>query len=112
MKEIATVEVDVNYYLVLNPMMGNAENTQQFGPFESKDAVVSFYQSELVEPYEGKGPDMFGEGQKKYQKTFREGGDLEWMNPLYNIDEIDMHHHGIHRMYGDIIKETGSRLET
>ena len=85
------------FALVLNPMTGNIENRKEFGPFETKEELMQFYNGEKVEVYKDEGPNMFGGGVKNYTKSFRKNGPLEWMNPLM-IDEFDKpgyHGHGI-----------------
>lgn len=73
------------YILVLNPMMSNTENGQEFGPFNTLQELKDYYQRELVEPYTDEGPNTFDGGTKKYRKTFRKGGPLEWMNPVHEF---------------------------
>ncbi len=70
------------FVLVMNPMMGNTENQKEFGPFDTTEELMAFYNREKVEPYKDEGPNMFGPGVKTYHKSFRKGGPLEWMNSL------------------------------
>lgn len=88
------------FVLVLNPMMGNTENYKEFGPFDTKDELMAFYNGEKVDSYSEIGPDLFGSGKKTYNKTFRKGGPLEWMNPLMptEFDTPGHHGHGVHEI--------------
>ena len=87
------------YIWVLNPMMSNIENGTQFGPFETIEEAREFIENERVEPYQDEGPDMFNGGKmgKKYSKTFRKGGQLEWYNPPHS-EEPDHFGHGLHEV--------------
>lgn len=97
------------FLLVLNPMMGNTENGQQFGPFETMEELKAFYDSQLVERYREEGPNTFDGGVKTYSKTFRKGGPLEWMNPLEDTEWTTpgLFGHGVHEILtkvDDIVK--------
>ncbi len=93
---IATYE----FWLVLNPMMGNTENGAKFGPFLTRQEAVAFHDGQLVEPYTDEGLCTFNGGKKTYSKTFRKGGPLEWMNPLMpsEYDTPSYLGHGIHEV--------------
>ena len=73
---------DYQHVLRLNPMMGNTEQVQEFGPFPDFAAALAYHDSEKVEPYTDEGPNPFNGGTRQYQKNFRKGSRLEWMNPL------------------------------
>lgn len=97
-RSMLTAEVDISYYLVLNPMTGRVQEQSPTGPFSSKEEAITFYNNEKVEPYDDEGPDCFNGGTKNYRKAFRKGGPLEWCNPLSD-DELQapgIHGHGIH----------------
>ena len=97
-------EIEYNYVLLLNPMTGNTENCVEFGPFPTVEAARAFYDAEKVELYEDMGPDFFstvGGTEKKYRKTFRKGGPLEWVNPIPDMywTQPDPHYnHGLHEI--------------
>lgn len=78
------------WYWILEGMMGNTGQTQRFGPYTSKEEALEFYNGEKVDSYEDMGPDMFdygnGENKKKYYKSFRKGGPLEWINAPWSDD--------------------------
>ena len=101
---IATYE----YWLILNPMMGNTENGVQFGPFPTRQDAVAFHNNEMVTPYTEDGPCTFGGGTKSYSKTFRKGGPLEWMNPLQapEFEKPDDFGHGIHEVLSHVDQVT------
>jgi len=73
--------VYVYYDLYMNPMAGRCENVQLVKRFPSIEAAQKFYEGELVESYQDPGADSWG--YKRYNKSFRKGGPLEWYNPLY-----------------------------
>lgn len=100
-----TAYVEISYILVLNPMTGNTENTAKFGPFPSKEVALQFHDSERVEVYSDEGPNLFDGGVKNYHKTFRQGGPLEWMNPLTDEERevIGRYGHGVHECIMDIV---------
>jgi len=86
------------FMLVLNPMMGNTENCKEFGPFDTKEQLMDFYNAEKVELYKDTGPNTFEGGTKVYNKSFKKGGPLEWMNPLWEgeFEKPNYNGHGIH----------------
>lgn len=89
------------YFLVLNSMMSNIENGHEFGPFPTREELLSFYHSLKVEPYMEEGPDLFGNAEvKKYSKSFAKGSELEWMNPLQEneFNTPNDFGHGIHEV--------------
>lgn len=92
------------FWLRLNPMMSNAESGQSFGPFETKEEAIKFYENEKCEPYKDQGPDMFGPGKKTYHKSFKKDGPLEWLNPLHEseFDAPGYFGHGIHEVLSHV----------
>lgn len=81
------VEIEVGFFLVLNPMTGNAAVQQGFGPWPDKQALRDWYESQKQPsgPYYEEGPDLFDlcrDAKKRYRKTFKHGSPLEWCNPF------------------------------
>ena len=111
MRQQITAIATFEYVLVLNPMTGNTEQGAEFGPFPTRDAALAFYNGEKVENYSEEGPNMFGPEKKKYQKAFRKGGLLEWMNPLHptELEQPGIFNHGIHEVVTklDAIQKVG-----
>lgn len=91
--------------LILNPMTGNTEDASLVAISDSRDKLLDWYRGErAVEPYVSIGESYFSakgdfpenlEGQHRYHKVFKQGSRLEWMNPMYNKDELDHYGHGI-----------------
>jgi len=104
MRYFVNAIAEYKFVLVLNSMMGNTEGATEFGPYDTRDQLLTFYEGELVEPYMDEGPDLFdysGSGKtKKYSKTFRKGGPLEWYNPLHGQEFYTpgYYGHGIHEV--------------
>jgi hypothetical protein len=96
-----TAEVNIEYILVLNPMMQNTEAYKEFGPFPSMEDAIKYHNDLLVETYLEEGPDWFGGPSKTYRKSFQKGSELEWMNPLMSF-EPGLFGHGIHETYRDL----------
>ena len=84
------------FALVLNPMRGRAEESRMLAVSESAAELTAFVEAERVEPY----PD--GE----WQRSFRQGGPLEWFNPapLYGTDSFG---HGIIELRKDGWRRVG-----
>lgn len=95
---------DYQFYIILQPMMGNTEGKKEFGPFNTREELMAFYNAEKVEPYSEEGPNMFGDGPKQYRKSFRKGGPLEWMNPLMEseFEAPGWHGHGIYEVISNV----------
>lgn len=95
------------FYLLLNPMMSNAESRMEFGPFPTREAARAFYDAEAVELYHESGADTFstvGSTEKKYHKFFRKDGPLEWCNPLHESEwnTPGLFGHGLHEVILDV----------
>ncbi len=106
-----TAIANVQYWLLLNPMVGRIEAHDKFGPFESKEAALAFHDAEKVEPYDDEGRDFFAfneDATKIYRKNFRKGGPLEWANPLTPAEreQPGQWHHGVHEVveYDNIVR--------
>lgn len=97
---LVNAEATYGFAIVLNPMTGNTENAQQFGTFETLEQAIEFYNSQIVEPYADQGPDVFNGGTKEYRKVFKQGGPLEWMNPLTDAEfqQPNQFGHGFHEV--------------
>lgn len=100
MKYLVQAEAIYAFSIVLNPILANMEAGQQYGPFETLDQAIDFYNGEIVESYSDEGPDVFNGGKKQYQKFFRQGGPLEWMNPLSEAEFATPNRfgHGFHEV--------------
>jgi hypothetical protein len=111
---VCTCHIKYKYVLVLNPMMSNVESCQEFGPFDTAEQARSFYDQHLApEPYTEEGPNMFGDGVKKYSKMFRKDSPLEWNNPLYGNEWETPNHwgHGLHEVITSVTNvERGGQI--
>jgi hypothetical protein len=95
---------EYQYTLILNPMMGNTESGSQFGPFLTREAALAFHDGERVELYTDEGVNTFDGGTKRYSKTFRKGGPLEWFNPLMPAERETpgCFGHGVHEVLTNV----------
>lgn len=80
-KIVAIAEIE--YELVMHLTFGGPEDYKCFGLFPSRDAVIAFYRSQLVEqPYTEERFDPFTGVYKTYTKYFKKDSPLEWLDPL------------------------------
>lgn len=102
---IVTCNVEVEFVLVLNPMMSNFEGADEVGRFSTFEDAVSFYTSQLADtPYREEHIDLFNFGEtKSYYFTFKAESPLKMFNPLQDIGSINEFGHGIHRVYTRVI---------
>jgi hypothetical protein len=70
--ETRTIEQVKIYRLLLNRMTGRFEDTGMVAIAYDEIKLMEFYNEELVERYKD----------EDWSKTFRQGGPLEWCNPL------------------------------
>lgn len=83
------------FFLVLNPMAGNAENSNCLAYSEEKPKLIEWYNRQIVEPYQDDGISHFSGEPTKWHKTFAPGSILEWYNPLFSLDEPNHYGQGI-----------------
>lgn len=69
-----TGAIDEGYMLVLNPMTDRVESSMPFGPFETAEKALAFHDMHRA-------PELWKD-QDRWQKSFKKGSPLEWMNPL------------------------------
>ena len=101
-RQITQVKI---WKLILNPMTSNTENGSLVAFSDDKDKLLNWYRNEFAdEPYYSVGEHYFPakgdfpanfEGQYRYYKVFKQGSQLEWMNPMNNENEPDHYGHGI-----------------
>lgn len=75
------------FKLILNPMTDRAESGRIVAIAYDRDEMVAWYNSQLAD-------EVYQDGQ--WNKSFKKGSQLEWFNPVFELDEIDMFGHGIH----------------
>jgi hypothetical protein len=76
--------VYVSYVLMLNPMGGRWESTTDVRRFPSVATARAFYEGERIPRYQ--------DGQ--WAKSFRQGGPLEWYNPVGGVLEVGLDSNG------------------
>lgn len=80
----------MKYALLLNDMRSsNIENIQVVKMSGTKEELVNYYKSLLVEPYIDEGVPH------NWNKTFKRGSELEWFNPVHNLDRMNDYWGGI-----------------
>ena len=101
METRAVVEIRI-YRLILNSMRGNTENRVIVAIAYEKQKLIDWYRSLLVEPYDEVGTPAFDcQGDSHvWRKSFMKGSELEWFNPLTDIETLDSYGHGINDIWG------------
>ena len=67
----------MKYALVLNDMReSNVENIHAVKISTNKQELVDWYNAQKVEPYHD----------GRWGKTFKQGSELEWFNPVYDLN--------------------------
>jgi hypothetical protein len=89
--EKRTIEQTKIYYLVMNPVTDRAESGRIAMMSYDRDKLIAAYQSEYVESYQD----------DRFRKVFRQGGPLEWYNPIWGMDQVDGFGHGLHTDWVD-----------
>lgn len=83
-----TMQIEIGYYLILNPMTGKAEEQQVFGPWPDKQALRGWYESQKnpTGVYHDHSSnlisDLLDAEPHSYRKVFKPGSVLEWCNPF------------------------------
>ena len=89
--ETRTINQVKLYILTMNPITDRTESGRIAAMSYSKQALIDFYNQESVERYED----------DNWSKSFRKGGLLEWLNPLYSF-EIGHYGHGIREEWANV----------
>ncbi|MBU1092581.1 hypothetical protein KJ836_02850 [Patescibacteria group bacterium] len=77
----------MRYALVLNSMLSpNVENIATVKVGNTRQELIDWYKSLLVEPY------IDG----KWSKNFKQGSELEWFNPVNDIEKENDYWGGIY----------------
>ena len=85
------------YAMRLNPMRANTEANEVVAISYDKQALINYYNSQLApEGYVEEGSPSFDchGDTHRWHKSFIKGN-LEWFNPLYDINSTDHYGHGI-----------------
>jgi hypothetical protein len=108
MNFIIEVPVNIEWFLVLNPIRGRTEDRSTFGPFDSKEVATNYYKALRVAQYEEPGLSPWGPHETMWRKCFAAGSELEWMNAVDDetFTTRGRFGHGVHeevKIIGDII---------
>jgi hypothetical protein len=90
--ETRLVEQVKVYYLIMNPVTDRAESGRITMMSTDKNTLISAYKNENVSTYDD----------GNYRKVFRQGGPLEWYNPLWTIEGVDSFGHGLSEDWVDM----------
>ena len=87
-------EQGLHYLLALNPIRERTEEMVIVAVSPSREKLVEFYNSQLCEEYTEEINNETSGYKAKFNKSFRKGGPLEWMNPT-DLDTLSEFSHGI-----------------
>lgn len=114
MIETRSLEQTLIHKLVMNRMTDNTESSSIVAWSDERDKLIEWYNSQRAdEPYYTIGENSFPakgdfpaqySDQHKYYKSFKEGGPLEWYNPIEGFDQINRYGQGIQTEWVDTEK--------
>jgi len=90
--ETRTVEQAKVYYLIMNPVTDKAESGRIAMMSTSRQNLISAYENEQVAIYDD----------SNFRKVFKQGGPLEWYNPVWTFDGVDPFGHGLSEDWVDM----------
>jgi hypothetical protein len=90
--ETRTVEQVKVYYLIMNPVTDKAESGRIAMMSTSRENLISAYENEQVAIYDD----------SNFRKVFKQGGPLEWYNPVWTFDGVDPFGHGLSEDWVDM----------
>jgi hypothetical protein len=90
--ETRTVEQAKVYYLIMNPVTDKAESGRIAMMSTSRENLISAYENEQVAIYDD----------SNFRKVFKQGGPLEWYNPVWTFDGVDPFGHGLSEDWVDM----------
>jgi hypothetical protein len=90
--ETRTVEQAKVYYLIMNPVTDKAESGRIAMMSTSRENLISAYENEQVAIYDD----------NNFRKVFKQGGPLEWYNPVWTFDGVDPFGHGLSEDWVDM----------
>ena len=83
--ETRTVTEGKIFYLVMNPVTDRAETGRITVMSDSKERLIQYYKDQSVPTYDD----------GNFRKVFRQGGPLEWYNPIWTFEGVDTFGHGL-----------------
>lgn len=99
--ETRTINEAKVYYLVMNGIFQRAEEYSIVKASFERQSLIDFYRAERCEPYKIEYNGIF------YTLFFKEGGPLQFYNPVHMIDhdqcdQLDIYGQGIHEEWVEI----------
>ena len=80
------------YFLIMNPVTDRAES--------GRIAMMSTSRENLITAYENEHVAVYDDG--NFRKVFKQGGPLEWYNPVWTFDGVDPFGHGLSEDWVDM----------
>ena len=97
--ETRTIQQVLIHKLIMNPMNARTEESDLVAWSTDKDTLINWYNSEIAEESYSDVQENYGfeNSVKTWHKTFKKGSQLEWYNPLYNLEDINHYGQGIQK---------------
>ncbi len=80
------------YYLIMNPVTDRAESGRITMMSTIRQNLITSYENELVAVYDD----------GNFRKVFKQGGPLEWYNPVWTFEGVDPFGHGLSEDWVDM----------
>jgi hypothetical protein len=80
------------YYFIMNPVTDRAESGRIAMMSTSRQDLITAYENQQVVTYDD----------NNYRKFFKQGGPLEWYNPVWTFEGVDTFGHGLSEDWVDI----------
>ncbi len=90
--ETRTIQQAKVYYLIMNPVTDRAESGRIAMMSTNRQNLISAYENEQVAIYDD----------SNFRKVFKQGGPLEWYNPVWTFDGVDPFGHGLSEDWVDM----------
>jgi hypothetical protein len=90
--ETRLVEQVKVYFLIMNPVTDRAES--------GRIAMMSTSRQDLITAYENEHVAIYDDG--NFRKVFKQGGPLEWYNPVWTFEGVDPFGHGLSEDWIDV----------
>ena len=83
--ETRTIQQVKVYFLIMNPVTDRAESGRIAMMSTSRQDLITAYENQQVVPYDD----------GNFRKVFKQGGPLEWFNPVWTFEGVDTFGHGL-----------------
>jgi hypothetical protein len=90
--ETRLVEQVKVYFLIMNPVTDKAES--------GRITMMSTSRQDLITAYENEQVAIYDDG--NFRKGFKQGGPLEWYNPVWTFEGVDPFGHGLSEDWVDM----------